>query len=61
MSAMSRKDYLLIARAIRDSEAAYDGKVKITNALVRVLTEEDEGFERHTEVFEAIALSPGRG
>lgn len=61
MSALSRKDYLLVARAVRDSEAPYDAKVRVTNSLVAAFTGDSDGFLRHVEVFRAIALSPEGG
>lgn len=60
VSAMSRKDYLNVARAVRDSHAAFESKEKITRSLVAVFAEDGEGFLRHQEVFEALALSPER-
>lgn len=61
MTGMSRRDYIAVARAVRDSGAAFESKTRITDALVASFSEEDDRFVRHVEVFEAIALSPERG
>lgn len=61
MTGMSRRDYIAVARAVRDSNAAFESKVKITDALVATFREDNERFDRHVETFEAIALSPERG